>query len=142
MSKVAIFNAELAKAEEVSEAKRKAMQDLSLDDLFSFRRELKHADVEGLGRVYFYAPQSVAEREEYQKHIRLSQDGISISMNGIVDGVIARVRTKDGKPLFQDADRKRLLGLSFETLTDIWNAMGGDSAKPISEAHVATIEKK
>lgn len=116
------------------------LADATLDNiLYQFQRELKSAEVEDIGRLYFYEPQSVAERDAYQKHMRYDDKGVSISMLGIVDGIIARVRNKDGRPLFSTGERDRLLNLPAERVMAIWHGIGGSSASP---ADIETAEKK
>lgn len=114
-------------------------KDATADAILNFRRELKSAEVEGIGTIYYMDPPSVAEREAYQKHMRFDDGGFSVSMLGMVDGVIARVRTAGGRPLFNQADRPRLLDMPAGILISMWHAIGGDNAQSLS---VEAAEKK
>jgi hypothetical protein len=116
--------------------------EVSAEQILSFRRELKPFDVPGLGRVHAYEPVNVAERDAYHKHLRFDGNGLTTSMGGIVDGIIARVRDKAGRLLFKEGDRARLLELPAETALAIWNTLGGDSADQLSEDMVGVAEKK
>jgi hypothetical protein len=117
-------------------------QDATAAAILSFRRELKSADVDELGMtVYFYDPPSVAEKEAHQKHMRYDGNGLSVSLLGIVDGIIARVRNKAGKTLFTEGDRARLLELPADRIMSIWNAIGGEAGR-LSQALVDAAEKK
>lgn len=117
------------------------VQEATADAILAFRRELREIVIEDLGRLYVYEPQSVTEREAYQKHMRIDEAGMSISMLGMVDGIMARVRNKSGDLLFSSADRPRLLSLPAERIMAIWSALGGDSGK-LSKDLVDHAEKK
>ncbi len=118
-------------------------KDATADSILSFRRELKSADVDGVGRIYFYDPPTVAEREASQKHMRMDEKGLTLSMFGMVDGVIARLKTADGRrPLFSSADRDRLLQMPARTLMALWNALGADQAKGLDGKMVDAAAKK
>jgi hypothetical protein len=131
MSSAAVLNfrQELAQAEVVAAKKKAEMADASASSILSLTRELKAATVENIGVVYFYDPPSVLEREASQKHMRFDPKGVSISMLGIVDGIMARVRTKDARLMFKDEDRKRLLDLPADAILGIWHAIGGAEGK-------------
>lgn len=124
------FDLERARAREIAEAKRKAKQDVSAEDILSLalKRELTSAEVDGVGKIYFYMPQSVAERSAYLKHVSIDpvNSVVRISVEGVVDAIIARVRNKDGKPLFDQAQRPRIMAMSSEVLGAIWNALGDE----------------
>lgn len=137
------FKQQLAEAQAVAEQKKLALRDLSAADILSFRRELKAVSVDGLGTFYVYEPISVAERDAFQKHTRLDPITrlLHSTMRGIVDGIIARARNKNGVLLFSEVDQARLLEMPAERLLDIWNAIGGASAE-LSEAMVDAAEKK
>src|SRR5690349_21734825 len=102
--------------------------DVSAADILKLRRELVPVDVPSVGRIYVYEPVSVAERDAYQKHMRFDGNGLTVSMGGIVDGIIARVRDKAGRLLFKESDRQSLLDGSAETAMAIWGAIGADAA--------------
>jgi hypothetical protein len=142
MSNVAALNfkQQLAEAEVIAAKKKADMADASATSILSLTRELKSAIAEGIGVVYFYDPPSVLEREASQKHMRFDQKGMSISMLGVVDGVLARVRTKDGRLMFKEEDRKRLLDLPATSILEIWHAIGGEQGK-LAEL-VSDAEKK
>ena len=134
-----ISQLEVRRAQEVD-------SDLSAESILgSFRRELKFADIEGLGRdgrsgrVWYYHPQSVAEKDAYHKHIRYSEEGVKISMGAMIDGIIARVRNDKGAPMFTAQHREKLLQMDASLLQRIWNALGAEVAEPLS---VADAEKK
>lgn len=112
-------------------------KDATAQAILSFRRELKSAEVEDVGTVYFYDPPSVAEREAYHKHMRMDESGLSISLIGMVDGVIARVKTANGAPMFSHSDRERLLEIPARTLMSIWHAIGGDRGKSLTVEEAA-----
>jgi hypothetical protein len=118
---------------------RAAPKDATPADLFLLRRELRFADVENLGRVYYYHPQSVAEKNSYQKHIRFEGEAVTISLDGLVDGIIARVKTAEGKPMFFVQDRQRLMDAPAEILMDAWAKLGAEEAEPMSQSEA---EKK
>lgn len=118
-----------------------SVRDVTADTLLSFKRELREVVVEDLGRFYVYEPQSVTEREAYQKHMRIDENGVSVSMLGMVDGILARVRGKNGLLLLSSADRARLLELPAERIMAIWSAIGGDSGR-LSKELVDQAEKK
>lgn len=118
------------------------IRDVTADTILRFKREIKEVVIEDLGRVYVYEPQSVTEREAYQKHMRIDETGVSISMMGMVDGILARVRDKNGALLFSSADRPALLNMPAERLMAIWAAIGGDSTKGLSKDLVEQTEKK
>lgn len=112
--------------------------DGSAEDLI-LSRDLRHADVVGK-RWYFYWPPTVAEQNAYFKHIKYdAQGGMSISMEGIVDCLVARLKTKDGRQLF--SDRSILMAASEQTLLKIWSAIGADRSVAVSEL-VEAAEKK
>lgn len=136
------FKQELVQAEAIAAQKKLALREISADDILTFRRELKAVAVDGLGTVHVYEPVSVAERDAYHKHMRFDGHGVTISMGGIVDGIIARLRDKSGRKLFVEGNRQRLLDMPAETLLAIWHAIGGDSAKPLSDSMVDAAEKK
>lgn len=117
------------------------VRDVTADTLLSFKRELREVVVEDIGRLYVYEPMSVTEREAYQKHMRIDESGMSISMLGMVDGIMARVRNKSGLLLFSSADRARLLDLPADRIMAIWSAIGGDSGR-LSKELVDQVEKK
>jgi hypothetical protein len=112
--------------------------DGSAEDLF-LSRELRHADAVGK-RWYFYWPPTVAEQNAYFKHIKYdAQGGMSISMEGIVDCLVARLKTRDGRQLF--SDRSVLMAASEQTLLAIWGAIGADRAVAMGTL-VEAAEKK
>ena len=104
------------------------------EDFLSIKRELKSAEVKGFGLVYYYDPPSVAERDAYEKHLRLTTDGrtssVSISMEGIVDGIIARLKTADSRQLFFLHHRTRLMEMPAE--------MAQQCKRHLAKAAVAT----
>jgi hypothetical protein len=111
--------------------KQKAqVQDVSAEDIIALalKRTLVPKDVEGLGRVYVYEPQSVAERDSYHKHIRFNGTEARISLEGMVDGIIARVRNSKGEQLFTTAQRDLVMRFSNEVIQSIWNALGEEQA--------------
>jgi hypothetical protein len=112
--------------------------DGSAEDLI-LSRELRHADAAGK-RWYFYWPPTVAEQNSYFKHIKYDKDGsMSMSMEGMVDCLVSRLKTKTGAPLF--ADRSVLLASSEAKLMAIWNAIGADRSASVG-ALVEAAEKK
>lgn len=130
------FETERARMREVAAARKKAMEDVSAEDILalSVKRELKSAEVEGVGKVYFYEPMTVAERDAYHKHIRADGDGVRITMEAMVDGMMARLRNKNGKLLFEAHHRARVLSMPAETLLALWHALGSERAEPSIEA--------
>lgn len=116
------------------------------EDFLSIKRELKSAEVKGFGLVYYYDPPSVAERDAYEKHLRLTTDGrtsaVSISMEGIVDGIIARLKTADSRPLFFLHHRARLMEMPAEILMAIWEAIGGPDIRSSGRELQDAAEKK
>jgi hypothetical protein len=112
--------------------------DGSAEDLI-LSRELRHADAAGK-RWYFYWPPTVAEQNSYFKHIKYdAQGGMSISMEGIVDCLVARLKTKTGAQLF--SDRSVLMQSSEQKLLAIWGAIGADRSASV-DALVETAAKK
>lgn len=110
------------------------MTDATAEDLLGgFKRERKSAEVEGVGTIYFYDPPSVAERDAYYRHLRFEDGGISISLEGIVDGIIARVKNAESKPLFRQIHRARLMDMPEDRLMAIWRAIGGDNMRSAAE---------
>lgn len=125
------FHAERAAARERAEAKRKAMEDVSAEDILSLglKRTLVSAAIEGVGRVYYYDPPSVAEGDAYHKHIRIDGEGtMRISLEGMVDGILARLKNKDGKPLFEQSQKPKLMQMSNEVIASIWTALKAEIA--------------
>lgn len=108
-------------------------KDATPADLFAFKRELRAAEVEGFGRIYYYFPQSVAEKNAYQKHVRFEAGAVTVNLEGLVDGIIARVRSADGRLMFTVQDRSRLFDASADLLMSIWIALGADVAEPMSQ---------
>lgn len=109
---------------------KQQLQDVSAEDIIALalKRELRSADVPGIGRVYYYSPQSIAERDAYMKHVRFNGKDARISLEGMVDGIIARVRNKDGQPLFVQSQRDLVMKFSDEVVQAIWNALSEDQA--------------
>lgn len=134
VAQLANFNRELAQAEKIAEQRKKALEDVSAEDILSFslKRELRAVEVEGVGRVYVYEPQSVAEKNAYQKHVKYDGEFAKISLDGMVDGIIARVRNSDGKPLFEQSQRAKLFEMSAEVLATIWNALGAETVTELT----------
>lgn len=118
------------------------MADATAEDLLGgFKREKKSAEVEGVGTIYFYEPPSVAERDAYYKHLRFDDGSVSISLEGIVDGIIARVKDVNSRPLFKQIHRARLMDMPEDRLMAIWRAIGGDKMKPAGELAEAAEKK-
>lgn len=113
------------------------MADAKAEDFFNWQREKKSAEVDGIGTIYYYDPQTVAERDAYERHMRYADDGtVSVSLEGIVDGIIARVKNVDSKPLFYAHHRSKLMEMPYPQLSAIWRAIGGaaiKSAAPLSD---------
>lgn len=143
MSNVAAldFKQELAEAEAISERRKKASTAAeTVAAMLSFRRELKRVDVPGLGPLFVLRPMSVTEREAYHKHTRWSPTGLSQSMLGFVDGIIARARDESGRLVFNESHRDKLLDFSAEQIRAIWDAMGDEPA--FSDVLIDAAEKK
>ena len=119
------------------------MADATAEDLLGgFKRERKSAEVDGVGTIYYYDPPSVAERDAYYRHLRFEDGGMSISLEGIVDCIIARVKGSDNRPLFKQIHRARLLDeMSEERLLAIWRAIGGDNMKRAGDLAEAAEKK-
>jgi hypothetical protein len=119
------------------------MADATAEQLLSgFKREKKSAEVDGVGTVYFYDPPSVAERDAYYRHLRFEDGGVSITLEGIVDGIIARVKDANSRPLFKQIHRARILEeMSEERLMSIWRAIGGDKMRPAGDLSEAAEKK-
>lgn len=118
------------------------MSDATAEDFLRIARVLREVDVPGFGTVYVNDPPTVAERDASNKHFRIDPDDgtISTSLEGIVDGVIARLKDKDGRPVFRQIHRKRMLDeMAPATLLAIWGAIGGDGA---SDAALVAEAKK
>lgn len=111
-----------------------ANEDATAEGILSLTRTLKSADVEGVGTVYYYDPVSLAERAASQKHIRTDGESITIGLEGVVDGLMARLKDKDGKPMFFAQHRRRLMESPADRLQAIWNAIGGTGTGKLSEA--------
>ncbi len=109
--------------------------------LGNFKRELKSAEVEGVGTIYYYEPPSVSERNAYYRHLRFEDGGMSVSLEGIVDGIMARVKDANSKPLFRQIHRNRLMEMPEARLMAIWRAIGGASVAS-AEDLVEAAEKK
>ncbi len=120
------------------------MADATAEDfLRNFKRERKSAEIEGVGTIYFYDPPTVAEAEAYFQHIRLDEHGRSMSIEGIVEGIIARVKGADNKPLFRKIHRSRLIDeMSVDKLLEIWRAIGGEQAYRSTGELAEAAEKK
>lgn len=119
------------------------MADATADDFFVWERVKKSAEIdfgEGVGTktIYFYQPQTVSERDAYSRHvIRYYDGGASISLEGMVDGIIARVKKADSTPMFYAHHKPKLLEMPNERLVEIWNALGAgeyERPAPIAEA--------
>lgn len=121
----------------IAEARQRVVLDASADQIIALalKRELLSVEVDGVGRVYYYSPQSVAERDAYHKHVRYDGEAARISLEGMIDGIVARVRNKDGKPLFDSSQRDLLMRLSNPVIQSIWNALGNEVA--VSEEDAA-----
>lgn len=111
------------------------MADATAEDLLGgFKREKKSAEVDGVGTIYYYDPPSVAERDAFLRHVTQTDEGRVFSLEGIVDGIIARVKRADGKPMFFLHHRSRMLEeMSEARLLEIWRAIGGDKATRADE---------
>lgn len=119
------------------------MSDATAEGLLGgVKREKKSAEVGDLGTIYYYDPPSVAERDAYYRHLRFEDGCVSITLEGIVDGIIARVKDVNSRPLFKQIHRSRILAeMSEERLMAIWRAIGGDKMKPADEL-AESAEKK
>ena len=118
------------------------MSDATAEDLLgSFKRERKSAEVDGVGTVYYYDPPSVGERDAYYRHLRFEDGGVSISLEGIVDGIIARLKNAESKPLFKQIHRARIMDMPEERLLAIWRAIGGDNMRSAGELAEAAEKK-
>lgn len=117
-------------------------KDAALEDFFSIRRELKSCDIEGLGRIYFFTPQNVTERDAYHKHVKFDGQTMTVSLAGMVDGIIARVRTREGAQRFNATHRQRLFDMPSDLLLTIWNALGEEAASALSQETVDVAAKK
>jgi len=105
------------------------MADATAEDVLkAWKREKKSAEIEGVGTIYFYDPPTVAEAQAYFQHIRIDEHGRSMSMDGMVEGVMARVKGADSRPMFRQIHRARLMDLPTEKLLEIWHAIGGEAA--------------
>jgi hypothetical protein len=115
---------------------KEALKDVSADEIIALalKRTLVRKDVDGLGRVYVYEPQSIAERDSYHKHIRFNGTEARISLEGMVDGIIARVRNSKGDTLFLPSQRDIVMRFSNEIIQAIWNALGEEQALTEDEA--------
>lgn len=118
------------------------MADATAETLLSgFKRERKSAEVEGVGTIYFYDPPSVAERDAYYRHLRVDDNGMSVSLEGIVDGIIARVKDANSRPLFRLIHRERLMEMPEDRLMSVWRAIGGDKMKSAGDLAEAAEKK-
>lgn len=119
------------------------MTDATAESLLNgFKREKKSSEVEGVGTIYFYDPPTVAERDAYYRHLRFEDAGVSISLEGIVDCIIARVKDSESRPLFKQIHRARILDeMSEDRLMAIWRAIGGDKMKRAGEIAEAAEKK-
>ena len=118
------------------------MADASAEDLLNgFKRERKSAEVEDIGTIYYYDPPSVAERDAYYRHLRFEDGGVSVSLEGVVDGIIARVKNAESKPLFRQIHRQRLMDMPEARILAIWRAIGGDNMRAAADLAEAAEKK-
>lgn len=105
-------------------------------------RERKSADIPGCGTIYWWDPPTVAERDAYYRHVRIEDGAMTVSLEGIVDYIVARVRGADNQPLFRAVHRSRLLAeMTEDRLMQIWRAIGGDAMQSAPEL-LEAAEKK
>jgi len=117
------------------------VQDLAQADFLTCARTLEHADVRGWGRVYFYTPVSLAEARVAQRHQRTDGETISIDLEGVADGLIARLKDRNGQPLLFGHHKRRLMDQDVSKLMAVWNAIGGVASGDLVEI-IEDAEKK
>lgn len=118
------------------------MADAKAEDFFVWERVKKSAEIDGVGVIYFYEPQTVSERDAYSRHvIRYDDGGASISLEGMVDGIIARVKKADSTPMFYAHHKPKLLEMPGSRLVEIWNALSVGAASS-EESLTDTAAKK
>lgn len=78
-------------------------------------------------KVYFYTPITIEERVEARKRIAYSTDGtMSIDEEGVVEGLMARLRNENGQRIFFAQHRKELMSMmDAELLSWLWQSIGG-----------------
>lgn len=113
------------------------MADKTDIELFTqWKRELKSADVDGLGTIHFYAPPSFAEMRPYANGV-VSGD----VAGGMLDSIIARVKRADGKPRWLKHHRTDLEQMPAKALYALWSAIGGETLQSPGELS-ESAEKK
>lgn len=125
------------------------MTDATAEDILGgpsgWKRQKKSAEVEIAGEkrtIYYYDPPSVAERDAFQSQIKYADSGEkSFSLAAIVDGIIARVKDANGRPLFRQIHRSRMLEMPQDVLLDIWSAIGGANVQSAAELAEAAEKK-
>jgi hypothetical protein len=137
VAQLANFQRELAQAEKIAERRRiiAAAPEIPAEQILSgFKRELVPANVEGFGVVYYYHPLSIAEHFAVQS--KLTEDG-AMTAAGMVETLIALVRSSDGAPKFNDSH--------FKALMDAPTASVAALAKTVIRSHrvsMESVEKK
>lgn len=78
-------------------------------------------------KAYYYTPITIEERVEARKRIRYSADGsMSIDEEGVVEGLMARLRNEKGERIFFSQHRRELMSMmDAEMLSWLWQAIGG-----------------
>lgn len=122
------------------------MVDATAEDLLSgWKRELKSFEVDtpkGKLMLYYYDPPSVAELTVYYRNLRADERGAQVvDLDGMVDSIIARVKTADSKPMFRRIHRSRMLEWPRQVLAEIWRGIGGDGAGSVAELAEAAEKK-
>lgn len=120
------------------------MTNATAEDFFA-KRERKSVDVEigsEMRTIFYYDPPSVAERDAFIRGVTHTEQGLMFGLDAIVDGIMARVKDENSRPLFKKIHRSRMLEeMSEPQLMAIWRAIGGDSMRSADDL-VETAEKK
>ncbi len=120
-AQVRVFEAQLAAAEKLA-AERLAVPELSAEEIlegFQKQRELKSADVEGFGRIYYRHPMTAAERFEILAKL---ENGETMTARDLAQIIIARALKADGTLKFAPAHIDALLqapAAAFEQLAGL-----------------------
>lgn len=122
------------------------MTDATAEDLLDgWKRELKNFDVDtpkGKLTLYYYDPPSVSELTVYYRNLRADERGAQmVDLDGMVDSIIARVKTADSRPMFRKIHRARMMEWPRQVLADIWRGIGADGAGSEVELREAAEKK-
>lgn len=122
------------------------MTDATAEDLLDgWKRELKSFDVDtpkGRRTLYYYDPPSVSELAVYYRNLRVDERGAqAVDLDGMVDSIIARVKTADSRPMFRKIHRQGMMEWPRSVLAEIWRGIGGDGAGSFAELAEAAEKK-